>query len=137
MPAICVTALKSICPIALRKPYMAFIPAALVAAGIAVLSLIEQPTVVTPIPVNDKLAHGLMYAALAVTLLVPLFRLPVNHYKSIFLTVFATTAYGLLMEALQRYCTLTRSGNMADLMADLVGALIGVTIVLVWRICTK
>ncbi len=116
---------------------MAFVPAALVAAGIAVLSLIEQPTVTPPIPVNDKFAHGLMYAVLAVALLIPLFRLPVKRYKSILLTVFATTAYGLLMEALQRFCTLTRSGSMTDLLADLVGALVGVTIVLIWRICTK
>ncbi len=120
---------------------MAFIPAALVAAGIAVLSLIEQPTVVTPIPVNDKLAHGLMYAVLATSLIIPLLCTPnplTSNPLILYLSVFVgSTLYGLLMEALQRYCTLTRSGNMADLLADLVGALIGVTIVLVWRICTK
>ena len=113
---------------------MAFVPAALVAAGIAVLSLIEQPTVTPPIPVNDKFAHGLMYAVLAVALLIPLFRLPVKRYKSILLTVFATTAYGLLMEALQRFCTLTRSGEIADIVADFLGAILGAGIVVLFAI---
>ena len=34
-------------------------------------------------------------------------------------------AYGALMEILQRYCTLTRSGEMADIYADCLGAIIG------------
>ena len=43
----------------------------------------------------------------------------------------SVTAYGGLMEILQRFCTLTRSGEMADLYADFLGAVIGVIIVFV------
>ena len=39
--------------------------------------------------------------------------------------------YGGLMELLQHYCTLTRSGEWIDLLADFIGALIGVVLVFV------
>jgi VanZ family protein len=47
------------------------------------------------------------------------------------------TSYGALMEILQRYCTLTRSGEMADLYADAIGAIIGVIIVAILSIINR
>ena len=132
MQETCVTVLKYTSPIATNKSYMAFIPAVLVAAGIAILSLMEQ-THAPRVVVNDKLMHGFMYAALAFSLILPLLRTsnplnskPLTRYIGTFVGV---TMYGLLMETLQRFCTFSRSGEMADLYADAVGALIALLLV--------
>lgn len=119
-----------------RRKWLSFMPAVLVAAGIAVLSLWEHPALPVKVVLNDKLIHGLMYAALAASLMgafVAIGRSRVKHY---ILVCACATLYGLLMEALQRFCTLSRSGEMADLIADFVGALIGVLIIAVWQIVT-
>lgn len=128
MPVICVMELKSTCPIVLDKYHMSFVPAVLVTAGIAVLSLTES-THMPSVSVNDKLVHGVMYAALAAAWLMPIVlraRLRVRTYLYVCI---GATLYGALMEALQRFCTMTRSGDMADLLADFIGAFIGVIIV--------
>ena len=107
---------------------MAFIPAVLVAAGIAVLSLTEASRMPS-VQVSDKLVHGVMYCALECALMgafVYIRRTRVLCYLS---TCVAATFYGALMEALQRFCTLTRSGSMGDLLADGAGALIGAAVV--------
>ena len=83
-----------------------------------------------------KMMHGIMYVFLAIAWMVPVSS---KHPRSVFgySTVCLTvTAFGALMEILQRYCTLTRSGEMADLYADFLGALAGVLIIGIWRICT-
>ena len=129
----CVTELKYISPIVNYKSYMAFLPAVLVAAGIAILSLWENPHVPEAMAVNDKVAHLLMYAVLAVSLMAALVYI---RRSSIFIfssTWAVVTAYGALMEMLQRFCTLSRSGEMADLYADALGALIGILLVFIWH----
>lgn len=136
MQETCVTVLKYTSPIATNKSYMAFIPAVLVAAGIAILSLMEQ-THAPRVVVNDKLMHGFMYAVLGISLILPLLKLPTANEKSPitnYMIVFLTTMmYGVLMEALQRFCTLTRSGEMADIYADALGALLALLLVAVLR----
>ena len=115
---------------------MSFVPAVLVTAGIAVLSLTES-THMPSVSVNDKVVHGVMYAVLAAAWLVPMVlraRLRVRTYLYVCV---GATLYGALMEALQRYCTLTRSGDMADLIADFIGALIGVALVAMITIVHK
>ena len=112
---------------------MSFVPAVLVTSGIVVLSLTES-THMPSVSVNDKLVHGLMYAVLAVAWLIPMMlrtRLRVLTYLYVCV---GTTLYGALMEALQRYCTLTRSGDMADLLAEFIGAVVGIIIVFVFEI---
>ena len=116
---------------AVRK-WISYMPAVLMAAGIAVLSLVEQ-TQAPKVAINDKLMHIVMYAALAFSLILPLLRTsnplnskPLTRYIGTFVGV---TMYGLLMEALQRFCTFSRSGEMADLYADAVGALIALLLV--------
>jgi len=103
-------------------------PAVLVAAGIAVLSLMEihQPSAMH---VNDKLMHGIFYFFLSVALMSGLARDGYRSWKWAMLAFLASTAYGALIEVLQRFCTLTRSGEMADLYADAIGALIGTAII--------
>ena len=134
MPVICVTVSKSICPIDKIKSYMIFLPAVLVTAGIAILSLTES-TQMPSASVNDKLIHGLMYAVLAVAWLLPLVKLSpfTFHFSPYLVVLFGATAFGGLLELLQHYCTLTRSGDTLDLLADFVGATIGIAFVVLWK----
>ena len=78
---------------------------------------------------SDKVLHGAMYALLAAVWIVPLV-LHVSGRVKTFLYVWAgTVLFGILMEVLQRYCTLTRSGEIADVYADAIGALLGLGLV--------
>jgi len=111
-------------------------PAVLLTAGIAVLSLWESPQIPPSVQMSDKLAHGLMYTALAVAWMIPIAIRQATNRKSLIVSLYvclAVTAYGALMEILQRFCTLTRSGEMADLYADFIGAAVGVTAVVLVR----
>ena len=92
-------------------------PAVLLTAGIAILSLTES-THMPAVSVSDKLMHGVMYLLLAISWMIPV-RRPVW-------VCLAVTLYGGLLELLQYACTLTRSGEWLDLFADFLGALIGV-----------
>ena len=121
MQATSVTELKYTCPIVLNRSHMAFLPAVILTVGIAILSLTESNHMPS-VSLNDKLLHGAMYALLAASWMIPL--------KRPIWIIIGTTAYGALMEILQRFCTLTRSGEMADLLADFIGALIGVGIIM-------
>lgn len=136
MPAIYATEQKFICPIATNKSYMAYIPAVVMTAGIAVVSLWENPQMPETMQMSDKLAHGVMYALLAVAWMVPISRqhaaISIQCRARILPYIYVcalVTGYGALMEILQRFCTLTRSGEMADLYADAIGAVTGVAII--------
>lgn len=128
MQEICVTVLKYIYPIATDKSYITFLPAVLLTAGIAVLSLAEASSMPS-VALNDKLIHGLMYAFLAVAWVLPLQKYMSSPLRANLLVWICVTAYGSLMEMLQRFCTLSRSGDMADLYADALGALIGLSLI--------
>ena len=117
---------------------MAYVPAVLMTVGIAVVSLWEAPHLPPPVmSLGDKVLHGLMYTVLAICWCVPItLKRPQtisNYLKQAIRVCLCVTAYGALMEVLQRFCTLTRSGEMADVLADFIGALLGVMIVLVCR----
>lgn len=128
MPETFVTALKSTSPIGTNKSYMAFLPAVVLTVGIAVLSLWENPQVPPSIRLSDKILHGLMYTFLAVAWMLPLIR-RISFFRSGVVVFLSVTLYGGLMEILQRFCTLTRTGEMADLYADALGALLGLLVV--------
>ena len=128
MPVTCVTEPKYTCPIENKKFYMAFIPAVLLTVGIAIISLMESSYVPQVMSAKDKLIHGVMYALLAISWAVPL-----ADKKASLWVLLSVIGYGALMEVLQRLCTLTRSGEMADLYADAIGAAIGIILVIVWR----
>lgn len=123
---ICVTVLKSICPIAKPNSHIEFIPAVLTAIVIAIASLWENPQMPQAMTMNDKLAHGLLYALLAISMMAGVKRDARMRVRTYLYVCVIATAYGALMEMLQRFCTLTRSGEMADLYADAIGAIIGV-----------
>lgn len=133
MPVIFVTEPKYICLIAKFKSYMAFLPAVCITVGIAILSLTES-SYMPSVSLNDKLAHSLLYALLAATWLMPLLKqsqTTSNDLKRSLTILLGTTAYGALLELLQHCCTLTRSGEWRDLLADFLGALIGIAILFV------
>jgi VanZ family protein len=137
MPAICVTESKSTSPIATKKTYIAYIPAVVVAAGIAVLSLIERPDRIMVVHASDKVLHGLMYALWAVTVMVGAWCNGHRSWSAYAAVTMFVTAYGTLMEWLQYACTVSRSGEWLDIVADLVGALVGVGVTalcsLIWQ----
>ena len=122
MQATSVTELKYTCPIVLNRSHMAFLPAVLLTVGIAIMSLTES-THMPSVSLNDKAMHGLFYTLLAVLWMIPV-RRPVWVCVGV-------TVYGALLELLQHYCTLTRSGEWLDVLADFIGAIIGVLIVFV------
>ena len=124
MQATSVTELKYTCPIVLNRSYMAFLPAVILTVGIAILSLTESNHMPS-VSLNDKVMHGLFYTLLAVLWVIPV-RRPVW-------VCIGVTMYGALLELLQHYCTITRSGEWLDVLADFLGALIGVIIVIAWR----
>ena len=134
MPAICATELKYIFPIVTNKSYLWYMPAVLLTVGIAVISLWEAPHLPPPVmSLGDKVLHGLMYTVLAIAWMIPVSRRAPKRWSLYVYVCLAVTAYGALMEVLQRFCTLTRSGEMADVYADFFGALLGVAIIGLWR----
>lgn len=132
MPETCATELKFTSPIAAKSSYMAFLPAVLIAAGIAFLSLWENPQMPPMMQASDKVMHSIAYALLSISLMAAWIKThaPIRSYHSPVVILLAVTVYGGLIEVLQRFCTLTRTAEMADLIADFVGAFIGILIVI-------
>lgn len=118
----------------LRNQVIRYIPAFLIAVGIAVLSLWEQPQEPPAFAINDKLVHGVLYAMLAISMIAAVGRNARTRVFPYIYTCVIATSYGALLEILQRFCTLTRSGEMADLYADAIGAIIGVLLVGIFEI---
>ena len=115
---------------------MAYIPAVLLTVGIAVISLWEAPQLPPPVlSLGDKVLHGLMYTVLAVAWAVPVAKFQISNIKyqisNAVGIVLGVTAYGSLLEVLQATCTRTRSGEWLDVLADFIGALLGVSMVFV------
>lgn len=111
------------------RKWLSFMPAVLVAAGITVVSLWEAPQVPPALGLSDKTIHTLMYALLALTLMAAFLavgRTRIAYYPIVCACV---TLYGGLMELLQYCCTVTRSAEWADLLADFLGAVIGLLII--------
>jgi VanZ family protein len=116
---------------------MTYLPAALVAAGIAIASLWENPQMPEAVALTDKTWHLIMYAVLGLALMAAFVannHSRIYHYVLVWVSV---TAYGAMMEVLPHFCTLTRSGEIADLYADALGALIGVALVGIWYAVRK
>ena len=118
--------------------YVWYVPAAVVAVAIALLSLWEHPTL-PPLVLrwSDKTWHTLMYVVQAVALLLPVAALEGAEQKGIWVRyVWAwvlTVGYGGLMEVLQATCTRTRTGDWIDFVADIIGASIGLILVAIYR----
>ncbi|MDE6452217.1 MAG: VanZ family protein, partial [Odoribacter sp.] len=96
----------------------------------------EIPTPHLNIPHLDKIVHGGMFFVMSVLLILPLERYTSLTKRRIYtIAVWVAFGYGGLMEILQHYC-FGRSGDVWDLLADVVGGIVGcVCYPLVRRIC--
>lgn len=121
---ICVTESKFTYPIVRNRSYMNYIPAVCITVGIAIMSLTES-SYMPSVSLNDKVIHALLYAVLAAAWWLAIKR-PVW-------IIVGVTLYGALLELLQHYCTLTRSGEWLDLLADFVGATIAIILAILWQ----
>ena len=124
MPVICVTEQKYICLIVRNTSYMKYLPAVCITVGIAIMSLTES-SYMPSVSLNDKVIHALLYAVLAAAWWLAIKR-PVW-------IIVGVTLYGALLELFQHYCTLTRSGEWLDLLADFVGATIAIILAILWQ----
>lgn len=114
-----------------KHQWLDLIPAVILTVGIAIVSLWENPVMPPMMSAKDKLIHGFMYFLLAELWMIPVRRrFPVRILPYIYVWA-SVVSYGALMEVLQRFCTLTRSGEIADMYANAIGALIGVAFVAV------
>lgn len=111
----------------LLKRILIHLPVATMVVAIGVLSLWENPTLPDSLRTwSDKTLHTLMYSVLgAVAMVAPYkhHRRRITHYVAVWI---GCVAYGGLLEILQATCTQTRTGDWADVLANMVGSSIGV-----------
>lgn len=105
----------------MRRFFAAYWKTLLCAVGIACLSLasVSAPTV-PHLPQADKWAHALMYAVLAVAAFVD-WRPRWPSKGAVAFLLLLPPVYGGAMELLQEFCTVLRSGDWFDLLADTLG----------------
>jgi VanZ family protein len=100
-----------------------------VAAIILFLSL-SKPDNFDKVPIfhfqgMDKVAHLLMYFGLMGTIIFE-HRKTLKKWKQLFITALIPAAYGLLMELLQMWCTISRTGSVADFLFDILGVIFAI-----------
>jgi len=127
MPAICVTEPKYTFPIVQNKFHIAYLPSAIVAAGITWLSLVKEVPVpvMGDIPLADKWGHMLAYMVFALCLAGDSYTAHMNKRVIYTVSLVLPVIYGGLIELIQPYFP-PRQGEMADWIADGIGAVIGV-----------
>ena len=111
-----------------RTPY---IPTFLIAAGILYASLTTHPIAPMPeIRFADKWGHLLAYACLSAVFLWDLTRAYVPRGWKYGLAFVLPIVYGGVIEILQeRYCA-PRTGDWYDWLADILGTILGIIILL-------
>lgn len=115
-----------------------YAPALIVAAVIAVLSLMENPQMGLLDRYGDKFWHTMMYVGLAFVLMGGLILDKRRSWGYAVVAWVASMGYGGLMELLQEWCTVSRTGDLYDWYADMLGALAGVVATYIgWWICRK
>lgn len=117
---------------------LGYLPAVVVAILIAVLSLIENPQMPLLETHSDKFWHTLMYVGLAGVLMCGLLFDRRGRWLHACAAWVVSMGYGGVMELLQEWCTVSRTGDWYDWYADMLGAAIGVagTYIFFW-ICKK
>ena len=104
-----------------------FIPAFIWTVIIIFLSLMSASDLpqspLFNIPCFDKLVHGGLYCMLALLVVVPLRK---TRLKVGLIAFVYTVFLGGLLELIQSYFTVSRSGSWTDLAADAIGAILGI-----------
>lgn len=103
-----------------------YLPAVVVAILIAVLSLIENPQMPLLETHSDKFWHTLMYVGLAGVLMCGLLFDRRGRWFYACAAWVVSMGYGGVMELLQEWCIVSRTGDWYDWYADMLGAAIGV-----------
>ncbi len=86
----------------------------------------------TVIPGMDKIVHALIYGIQTALLIGAWRSIRPDDQFMIWKCAAAATAYGALMEVLQRACTTSRQFSWGDLAANAAGALLAMALVAGW-----
>ena len=109
-----------------------YLPTLLVVAAICYLSLASDPFPdkerLLDFPGSDKVVHFIMYGGLTATFCFDYYRRCADLLKPRLLVValVAAIALGAMMELLQSYMGVGRTGDVIDLVANSLGALAGI-----------
>lgn len=115
-----------------------YVPALIVAVVIAVLSLMENPQMPLLEQYGDKFWHTMMYVGLAFMLMGGMLLDKRRSWGYAVGSWAVSMGYGGLIELLQAWCTITRTGDWYDWYADMIGALVGVVLAYIgYWICRK
>jgi VanZ family protein len=126
---------KYIFPIARNKLHIAYLPSAIVVAGITWLSLARiTPMPVEDIPLLDKWEHAFAYMVLALCLAGDSYRARVSTRVIYMVSIVLPVVYGGLIELIQPYFP-PRTCELGDWLADCIGATIGILIFGIFHIC--
>ncbi len=133
MPVTCVTEQKFTSPIAPDKFYIAFLPSAIVAAGITWLSLVRDvPVPIGDIPMGDKWGHMVAYMLLSLCLCCDGRRMLLPVHLLYLTAIVLPLLYGGMIELIQPYFP-PRQGDWADWLADGIGAAAGIVLFTLYR----
>ncbi|MBT8321535.1 MAG: VanZ family protein [Eudoraea sp.] len=105
---------------------------------ITILSLVrfpDDPDIGLEIPHLDKFVHFIFYfvaAILACFYLKETFLKGFKINKTLLISLLFSWIYGILIEVLQSTITTARSGELQDVWANCLGALIGVLLLKLW-----
>ncbi len=82
------------------------------------------------IPYSDKVVHGVFYAVFSALLGIYFLKAPLFRKKgAVFLSFSISAIYGIVIEVLQDTLTEDRQGEWTDVLANLLGSLLGSLIV--------
>lgn len=97
-----------------------WLPFAVVAPVVLALLFSPAPEIPSNLPINDKVVHAVMFAALAVSLR--------WAWVGVRPTVVGLLVFGVVSEVVQAVLPIGRSGSVADFAADALGVLAGVAL---------
>lgn len=111
------------------RSYYPYIPSTLVAAGILIVTLWEYDPLNPPTTqLNDKLMHALAYGLLAITYMAAALYKGYTQCRYYIYTAVGCVAYGALMEILQTWLTTTRTADIWDILANVLGVSCGLVV---------
>lgn len=90
---------------------------------------IKLPSIITTIPYVDKIIHFGLFYVMSVFICADLrHQTNLAYSKIAVIAIVLVTSYGAITELLQHYLFIGRSGEFMDLLADILGGIVGVFI---------
>lgn len=81
----------------------------------------------------DKLVHLIIYAILSGLLLIAFFKNQKTTPLYFWISILFASSYGGIVELLQQYFFINRYGDWYDFLANTIGAILGVIIIMIGR----